>query len=164
MIQVTDKVFKELSQNPDTKKYDPATKQMLDYVAPFSFARAILSKRGEVVAQSRLALNTITKAYTRDEIDSWPTQESEARAWTADNTASTPLIDFLVANRPSVDKATLVGRILTNAQNYKEVSGSVIGKLQAFNDQLDALQTQHDDPGQPDVTQSDIDEIIVDYS
>lgn len=121
-------------------------------------------KQTEIVQKFKAAMAPVTSLYTAEEIASFPTQEPEALAWDADNTAPTPLIDFIVAERSTVDKATLVGRIISNASNYKGVAGPAIGKKKDFEDSLYALQVQHEDPDQPDVTQADIDAIVVDYS
>lgn len=109
-------------------------------------------------------MQPITGTYTAEDIASFATQEAEAKAWTADNNAETPLLDFMVANRPLIDKATLVSRILANSVIYKQVAGPAIGKKQHFEDLLYALKAQHDDPEQPDVTQADFDAIVVDFS
>lgn len=153
-IEVTDAVFMVLSQNPQSKKYEPDTKTVSDYAPPFDVVTALNNKRNEINTASKTALNGIISQYTREEIDSWTIQEAEATAWTADNQAETPLIDGMVANRPSVDKAELIRRILANAASYKVFSGAVIGKKQAFEDTLNAL-------GPATATQADIDAIEV---
>lgn len=163
-IQVKDEVFMTLSQNPDTKTYDRNTKIIGDYVEPFNFTNAFNEKMTKVVTGFKLQMSVITLAYTAEDIASFPVQESEAKAWNADNTVETPLLDAMVANRPSVDKATLVSRILANSVLYKHVAGPAIGKKQHFEDLLYALKAQHEDPEQPDVTQADFDAIAVDFS
>ena len=122
------------------------------------------NKQSEITQKFKQAMSPITGIYTDEDIASFPTQEAEAKAWQADNTAATPFIDGLLANRPSVDKATLVQRIIDNANTYKAVAGPAIGKKQHYEDQLYALKAQHEDPEQPDVTKADIDAIVVDYS
>lgn len=122
------------------------------------------NKQIEITQKFKAAMSPVTSLYTAEEIASFPTQEPEALAWQADNTAPTPLIDFIVSERSSVDKPTLVGRIITNASNYKSVAGPAIGKKQHFEDLLYVLKTQHEDSEQAAVTQSDIDAIVVDFS
>ncbi|WP_297813772.1 hypothetical protein [uncultured Methylophaga sp.] len=121
-------------------------------------------KQAEILQKFKIAMSSVTSLYTAEEIASFPTQEPEALAWQADNTAPTPLIDFIVAERASVDKPTLVQRIIDNAATYKTVAGPAIGKKQDFEDQLYVLKAQHEDPEQPDLTKADIDAIVVDYS
>lgn len=122
------------------------------------------NKQSEITQKFKAAMSPITGIYTDEDIASFPTQEAEAKAYQADSNSPTPFIDGLLANRPTVDKATLVQRILDNANTYKAVAGPAIGKKQHFEDQLYALKTQHEDPQQTDVTKADIDAIVVDYS
>jgi hypothetical protein len=122
------------------------------------------NKQGEITQKFKAAMSPVTSLYTAEEIASFPTQEPEALAWQADNTAPTPLIDLIVAERASVDKPTLVQRIIDNAADYKTVAGPAIGKKQDFEDQLYALKAQHEDTEKPDVTKADIDAIVVDFS
>lgn len=138
-IYVTDDVFMDLSQNPDGKKYDPETKRVSNYVPEFVTANAVIEKQSEITAGFLSAINFLTSQYTSAEISSFGVQEDEAVAWTADNLAPTPSIDLIVANRPSVDKAELVSRIIDNAAAYKSIVFNAMGKKQAYEDRLYAL-------------------------
>lgn len=129
-----------------------------------SIAQLLDNKQSEIVQKFKMAMSPITGIYTDEDIASFPTQEAEAKAYQADSNSPTPFIDGLLANRPTVDKATLVQRILDNAAAYKSVAGPAIGKKQHYEDLLYALKAQHEDPQQPDVTKADIDAIVVDYS
>lgn len=141
------------------------TSQIEEHLNPPKTMNQLLNnKQSEITQKFKQAMSPITGIYTDEDIVSFPTQEAEAKAWQADNTAATPFIDGLVANRPSVDKATLVQRIIDNANTYKLVAGPAIGKKQHYEDLLYALKAQHEDPQQPDVTKADIDAIVVDYS
>jgi hypothetical protein len=84
------------------------------------------------------AMNTITSQYPASELLSWTKQETEARAWAADNATLTPLVDALATAR-NVGKADLVGRIIAKADAFAGFSGSLIGKRQKLEDQLAAL-------------------------
>jgi hypothetical protein len=163
-IDVSDEVFLILSQNPTSKQYNPESELAVDYAQPFSFEAAFSSITTEIRRKFAAAMAPITADYTAEEIASFPTQEAEAKAYESDPNADTPLLDFMVANRPSVDKPTLVSRILANSVIYKQVAGPAIGKKQDFEDDLYALKAQHEDPQQPDVTQADFDAIVVDFS
>lgn len=121
------------------------------------------TKLTEINTKSTEALSAITSLYTREEIDTWPVQEAEANAWTADNTATTPLLDAMVANRPGIDKPTLVSRILTNSGNYKAFSGAVIGKKQGYEDAVAALTADKTQAELDALTQTDIDVIVVTF-
>ena len=154
-IEVSDADFMLLSQNPSSKRYDINTASVVDYVPPFVLDDAKTTKLAEINKKASEALTSLTTLYPRFEIDSWPTQEAEAHAWDANNSAPTPLIDLMVANRPSVDKPTLVSRIIANVADYKALSGVVIGKRQAFEDELNTLSDT--------ATQADIDAIVVTF-
>ena len=130
----------------------------------FDFQRRLNEKLNEIITAYKQAMSPIRANYTDEDIASFPTQEAEAKAWDADNDADTPLLDYMLSSRPTVDKATLVSRILQNAVVYKQIAGPAIGKKQHYEDMLYALKAQHEDPEQPDVTQADIDAIVVDFS
>ena len=163
-ISVTNAVFIELSQNPQTKRLNVASGLAEDYEKSFNFFDSFNIKVNEVLASYKQAMLPIKANYTDEDIASFPTQEAEAKAWDADNNVPSPLLDYMLANRPTVDKATLVSRILQNAVIYKQIAGPAIGKKQHLEDQLYALKAQNEDPEQPDATQADIDAIVVDFS
>lgn len=161
-IEVSNEVAYELAQNPYTRKYDQQTKMVSDYIQPFVFADALAIKGTEITAAATQAFSVITALYLQEEIDSFKTQEEEALAWRADNAALTPILDGIVSNRPSVTKEVLVNRILdVNVPAYKAITGTIMGKKQHYEDLIAALKAQHDDPEQDDVTQDDIDQIVV---
>lgn len=77
------------------------------------------------------ACNVITENAPSKEIDSWKKQEDEARAWSADNTAPTPLIDGLLTSRGLGEtKAQLVQKIIENADNWAIAYSDVLGVYQ----------------------------------
>lgn len=84
------------------------------------------------------AMNAVVAGYPEKEISSWAKQETEARAYQANNNAITPLVDALSQAR-GLEKAELVSRIIAKADLFASVSGSLIGKRQALEDQLNAL-------------------------
>lgn len=161
-LNVSDNVFKSLINNPQTRAYIDG--ELVDVVIPFNFNASLELKVSELIAAYKQAMSPIKANYTDEDIASFPTQEAEAKAWDADNNVPTPLLDYMLANRPTVDKATLVSRILQNAVIYKQIAGPAIGKKQHLEDQLYALKAQNEDPEQPDATQADIDAIVVDFS
>tara|TARA_R110002050_G_scaffold269917_1_gene412406 strand:- start:31331 stop:32008 length:678 start_codon:yes stop_codon:yes gene_type:complete len=131
---------------------------------PFVFSTAIGIKTSEITISASQAFSVITASYLQEEIDSFKTQEEEALAWRADNAALTPILDGIVANRLSVTKEVLVNRILdVNVPAYKAITGTIMGKKQHYEDLIDALKVQDADPLQPDVTQLDLDNIMVSF-
>lgn len=80
----------------------------------------------------------LQSSYPASEVLSWPKQETEARAWVADNSLATPLLDSLAKHR-GIEKSDLVRRVLSKSDAFAEFSGAAIGKRQALEDALDAL-------------------------
>ena len=72
---------------------------------------------------------------TREQL-TWVKQESEARAWLADNTANTPFIDGMLSTRTKYNKAILVDKILIKADAYAEAVGKLTGARQHEEDIL----------------------------
>lgn len=82
-------------------------------------------------------LASILSDYPDAETKTWDKQEAEARAWQADNSVSTPLLDNIATAR-SMDKAELVTRIVAKADAWIQASGLATGKRQALEDQISA--------------------------
>ncbi len=98
----------------------------------------IAAKRAEINAAFEQSMQLITSGYPSKEVSSWSKQEAEARAYVANNSAATPLIDALASSR-SVNKAELVTRIFAKADLFAGVSGTLIGRRQGLEDDLNAL-------------------------
>lgn len=81
------------------------------------------------------AIATLTPTYPDDERLTFDKQETEARAWMADKSASTPFIDALAVGR-QMDKAELVKRIILKADAFALASGSLTGQRQRYEDML----------------------------
>ncbi len=81
------------------------------------------------------AMDDIRKKYPQLEMLSWDNQEREARAFVADNNASTPLLDQISAIR-NIDKTELANRIIAKADAYKTLVGQAIGKRQLLEDMI----------------------------
>lgn len=80
----------------------------------------------------------ITSQYPETEKLSWDKQEQEARAYLADDTAITPMLDAIATAR-GIDKATLALRIVDKADAYSLAVGSAIGKRQALEDAVNSI-------------------------
>lgn len=104
---------------------------------PFSQLR--IEKLDEINALYQQAIATLTPTYPDDERLTFDKQEAEARAWLADNSASTPFVDALSAGR-QMDKAELVNRIVAKADAFAFASGLLTGQRQRYEDMLDAAQ------------------------
>lgn len=109
----------------------------LPFPAP-TLAELKKSKLAEINADFNKATEPITSGIPDIELKSWQKQEDEARAYIANNSSITPLIDALALSR-SVNKAELVSRIIAKADLFAGISGTLIGRRQALEDELNAL-------------------------
>ena len=107
---------------------------------PPTFEEARTAKDQAIRAEGNRRLNALARPYQLAERETWATQLSEAEAWTADNAAPTPMVDQIAAAR-GMDKATLVGLIIGNANLFRAESGRILGQQQALLDRLWAAQT-----------------------
>lgn len=107
------------------------------------FSQLKIEKLNEINAAYQQAITALTPTYPDDERLTFDKQEAEARAWLADNSASTPFVDALSAGR-QMDKAELVSRIIAKADAFALASGSLTGQRQRYEDLLDAAETAED--------------------
>lgn len=98
------------------------------------------SKLSEINSAYNTATSSLVSTYPSTEILTFDKQEQEARAWQADNSVSTPLIDALVLGR-GIDKAELVRRIIAKADAFAVATGYLTGQRQKYEDQLEAATT-----------------------
>jgi len=85
-----------------------------------------------------VALAALTATYPEREISSWPQQEREARVLAATPTAVTPLLAAISAAR-GMDVATLAARVREKSDAFAIASGAIIGRRQALEDALAAI-------------------------
>lgn len=105
---------------------------------PPTASELIAFAHSRINAAYSAAVAALTSGYPQNEIDSWPKQEQEARAWTADNAVATPWIDSAAASRGIV-KADFVALVIANADALAPLHGALTGKRQKLRDQIDAL-------------------------
>lgn len=111
------------------------------YVPPVPTLEEVkAAKLSEINAAADKAIASLTAAYPDREISTFDKQESEARAYAANPTASTPLLSALAQAR-GVPLDELVRRVLAKADAFAVASGSIIGQRQALEDRLDACTT-----------------------
>ena len=77
----------------------------------------------EINTAADRAISTLTATYPDREIATFDKQESEARAYAADATASTPLLSALAQAR-GIPLPDLVERVLAKADAFAVASGS----------------------------------------
>lgn len=95
--------------------------------------KAIAAKRIRDDGAAKLA--ALGNPYSEEEQKTWDTQEAEALAWMADNSAKCPLITGMAVNR-GIPISLMVQKILENAELFKDVSGKILGLQQKALDQL----------------------------
>ncbi len=84
------------------------------------------------------ALAQLTAQYPEREISSWPQQEREARELAANPAAPTPLLSAIAAAR-ELPIAELAARVLAKSDAFAVASGQLIGRRQALEDTLLAI-------------------------
>ena len=133
--QEWDEVFAYAEVHPeDVTEEEP-------YVPPVpTLEEAKASKLEEINAAADRGIATLTATYPDREISTFDKQESEARAFSADPTASTPLLSALAQAR-GIELPELVRRVIAKADAFAVASGSSIGQRQALEDRLDTCAT-----------------------
>ena len=104
-------------------------------------AKAI--KLTEINSACDKVLHDLVGTYPALEIFTFEQQLADARAYTADNTAETPVLSKLAVAR-GVELPDLVNRVLEKAEHFKDVSARAVGQRQALEDQLNAAKTSDD--------------------
>lgn len=97
------------------------------------------AKLTEINAAYDNAVSALVSSYPSNELLTFDKQEAEARAWTADKSAETPLVDALALGR-GMDKAELVSRILVKADAFAVSTGYLTGLRQRYEDMLEQAQ------------------------
>jgi len=98
------------------------------------------AKLAEINAKCEAALEALTPTYPERELLTFDKQETEARAWKADNSAPTPMLAALAAGR-GMELSELVNRVIAKADAFSLASGHLIGQRQRLEDALDACET-----------------------
>jgi hypothetical protein len=94
--------------------------------------QAKATKLTEVTTAYNSAVVTLTNGVDKFELASWTKQETEARAYVADNTIATPLLSGLVGARGLGETVlTLANKIIANADNYQKTYSTVLGAYQS---------------------------------
>lgn len=99
-----------------------------------------VAKLAEINSSYDTATSALVSTYPSTELLTFDKQEAEARAWDADNSADTPLVDALALGR-GMDKAELVRRIIAKADAFALATGYLTGQRQRYEDLLNAATT-----------------------
>lgn len=74
------------------------------------------------------------------EVQTWTLQAAEVRAWAADNTAPTPILDQIAASR-GIDANKLKAAALRKTLAYEKLTAHVAGQRQALQAKIEAAKT-----------------------
>ena len=89
-------------------------------------------------AAYQAAIAAMKAGYPKDEIESWPKQEAEARAWLSDPSVATPWMDGAATGR-GISKPQLAAKIMDRVNRFAVEHGQLTGKRQKLRDQITAL-------------------------
>lgn len=103
-------------------------------------AEAKAMKLTALAARCDALLRPLKAGYPAGEQQSWDKQETEARAFNANSSASVPLLQALATAR-GIAVADLAARILSKSDQFATYSGSIIGKRQRYEDLVAASTT-----------------------
>lgn len=95
------------------------------------------AKLGSLADQFSQYMAAIKAGYPDEEVLSWAEQKAEALAYTADPTATVPLLTSMAAAR-GITVDDLAARVLAKAHGWAVMSGALIGKRQAYEDAVGA--------------------------
>lgn len=96
------------------------------------------AKQATINTACNAALAQLTAQYPEREINSWPQQEREARELAANPAVTTPLLSAIAAAR-ELPVAELAARVLAKSDAFAVASGALIGRRQAREDALLAI-------------------------
>ncbi len=139
-IEITDDQWLECINNSGKRKF--VNGLLVEYVYVETLKEKKASKLNEINAEYEQNVLKIANVG-KDEMATWPKQEAEARAWLADNSSATPVIDNLMIGRSALgeSKAELVAKIIANADAYSVAFPKVLGLYQAKQKALEACTT-----------------------
>ena len=93
-----------------------------------------------ISSKSQYYIESLISSYPDFEKLTFETQKSEARAWSANNAASTPNVDILALNR-GVDREVILSKINTKADQFERISMAIAGQRQKLQDLIDDART-----------------------
>lgn len=123
--------------DPDTQA-EPVQGSDGEYDQPVDlpFEQAMQNKLNSFQQTYEQSMQVVRGGYSESEIASWDKQEKEARAWQADNNASTPFLDVLAQAR-GIAKSDLVAKVIAKADLATQYTAQQTGIRQALEDAID---------------------------
>lgn len=105
-----------------------------------TLAQAKSLQNDQIIASAQLALQQVVSAYPDLEVATWPQQLTEATAYTASNTAATPMLSS-IATASGDTVAALAANVISKASTFQSASGAVVGKRVKLMKQIAAATT-----------------------
>jgi hypothetical protein len=105
------------------------TKQAEPTPQPLTLEQLKENKLNEINGAFEQTMQQVRAGYPNDEVMSWSKQESDARAYLADNTVDAKLLESLADVR-QVPKDIFAKLIINKADQYAVVVGQLVGKRQ----------------------------------
>jgi hypothetical protein len=120
------------------------------WVLPTDREAAILeeSKAEKIIDLNSAAQAFIDRAAGIDkipgfEVQTWVIQAAEAKAWAANKSAQTPILDQIAASR-GIDAAKLKAAALRKTLAYEKLTAHIAGQRQALQSKIEAAKKQSD--------------------
>lgn len=107
---------------------------------PLELAAAKSRRLAEIKSAADAEVAPVRNQYPDFERETWPYQEREARAWTADNNAATPTLTDIGQAR-SKDLSYLAPKVIQKADAYRDIASAAAGKRQALAEAVEAATT-----------------------
>lgn len=107
---------------------------------PLELTAAKTRKLAQLKSAADAEVAPILAEYPEVEIKTWDSQEREARAWTADNSATTPTLTGISEVRGK-SISHLADKVIKKADHYRNIVSAVAGKRQALADAVGAATT-----------------------
>lgn len=124
---------------------DVNTKEITESDRVPTLEEAQATKKAEIKRRQTNELNVVVGETADFESASYTKQETEAKAWNADNSMATPFIDGLLVSRDLGEtKQELVNKIIAHADAYAQFYTKQLGKFQRLVKEVDNATTVTD--------------------
>jgi hypothetical protein len=107
----------------------------------FDIDTARKAEIAELNIESQKTADQLTAEYPEFDKQTWPDQQREALAWSADNAAQTPRLDAIAAYR-EIDRLVLLQKTLAKVLSFQSASDYLVGVRQKYEDQIKAAGNQ----------------------
>ncbi len=118
-------------------------------VTPYPFSHIDSLILADISTAQDSALAVLEQGYTEREVKSWHQQQTEAAAWSLDNSTPVPLLENLAAGR-GVSVAEVAEKIQAKVQQASALTGLILGAAQGAGDKIAELQALDADDNLPD--------------